>query len=285
MNTQKISWQQELKQALLDIGMESELYTSDSFLLLKFRDNDELYLNLLSIAVHPGSAETLQLQQEYAAAGRQLIQLWEDIWVNNPKQILSRISALLGKNQRIHGRKTAIVSITQPEADAFLKDNHLQGSAKARYRYALVLAGQFVAVATFSGKRKMTRRQVTDYTSVELIRFATADGFTVQGGLSKLIKHLIKTILPSDVMTYADLDWSYGKGYTKLGFELVEQIPPAEIWLDQVNHIRYFPHRLPEEVIAVAAKLSEADKITYLNSLNYSSVFNMGNLKYIIPCK
>ncbi|MBB5620692.1 hypothetical protein HDE69_001741 [Pedobacter cryoconitis] len=283
MSKQKISWQQELKQALLNIGIESELYTSDSFLLLKFRDNDALYLNLLSIAVHPGSAETLVLQQEYTASAKQLIQLWEDIWYTKPAQVLSRISALMGKNQRVHGRKTSVVSITQPEADAFLKENHLQGSAKARHRYALVFAGQFIAVATFSGKRKMTRRQ-EDYTSVELIRFATADGFTVQGGLSKLIKHLIKTILPNDVMTYADLDWSYGKGYTKLGFELAGQIPPAEIWLDQVNNIRYFPHRLPEELRAATAQLTEAEKMTYLNSLNYSSVFNMGNLKYIIPC-
>lgn len=284
MSVQKISWQQELKQALLNIGIESELYTSDSFLLLKFLDNDELYLNLLSITIHPDSAETLRLQQEYSASGKQLIQLWEDIWADKPKQILSRISALMGKNQRIHGRKTSVVNITQPQADAFLKENHLQGSAKARHRYALVFDGQFVAAATFSGKRRMTRRH-EDYTSVELIRFATADGFTVQGGLSKLIKHFIKTILPSDVMTYADLDWSYGKGYTKLGFELVGQIPPAEIWLDTVNNIRYFPHRLPEEISNVIAELTAAEKVTYLKSLNYSRVFNMGNLKYIIPCK
>jgi hypothetical protein len=284
VSVQKISWQQELKQALLDIGIESELYTSDSFLLLKFLDNDELYLNLLSIAIHPDSAETLRLQQEYTVSGKQLIQLWEDIWADKPKQILSRISALLGKNQRIHGRKTAVIGITQPEADTFLKENHLQGSAKARHRYALIFDGQFVAVATFSGKRKMTRRH-EDHTSVELIRFATADGFTIQGGLSKLIKHLIKTILPSDVMTYADLDWSYGKGYTKLGFELVGQIPPAEIWLDTVNNIRYFPHRLPEEISTVIAELTATEKATYLKSLNYSRVFNMGNLKYIIPCK
>lgn len=284
MSVQKISWQQELKQALLDIGIESELYTSDSFLLLKFLDNDELYLNLLSIAIHPDSAETLRLQQEYTVSGKQLIQLWEDIWTDKPKQILSRISALLGKNQRIHGRKTAVIGITQPEADTFLKENHLQGSAKARHRYALLFDGQFVAVATFSGKRKMTRRH-EDYTSVELIRFATADGFTIQGGLSKLIKHLIKAILPSDVMTYADLDWSYGKGYTKLGFDLVGQIPPAEIWLDTVNNIRYFPHRLPEEISTVIAELTATEKATYLKSLNYSRVFNMGNLKYIITCQ
>lgn len=283
MSKPKISWQEELKQALLDIGIESELYTSDSFLLLKFRDNDALYLNLLSIKAHPGSAETLILQQKYTGSAKQLIQLWEDIWYTRPAQVLSRISALLGKNQRIHGRKTLVISITQPEADVFLKENHLQGSAKARHRYALVFAGQFIAVATFSGKRKMTRKQ-GDYTSVELIRFATADGFTVQGGLSKLIKHLIKTILPSDVMTYADLDWSYGKGYTKLGFELAVQIPPAEIWLDQVNNIRYFPHRLPEDIRIATAHLAETEKIAYFNSLNYSRVFNIGNLKYIILC-
>lgn len=284
MGIKKISWQHELKRALLDIGIESEFYTSDSFLLLIFKNNDELYLNLLNIANHPGPAEALLLQQEYKASGKQLIQLWEDIWYNRPKQILSRICALLGKNQRIHGRKTIIVNITQPEADVFLKKNHLQGSAKARHRYALVLEDKFVAVATFSAKRKMTRKH-TDYTSVELIRFATADGFTVQGGLSKLIKHLTKTILPDDVMTYADLDWSYGKGYVKLGFELVAQVPPAEIWLNEKNKMRYFSHRLPDEIITAVAQLTEPERRLCLNSLHYMSVFNTGNLKYILQCK
>lgn len=252
--------------------------------MLGFKDNQELYLNLLSAGDHPDSAETLALQQQYSQTGKQLIQLWEDIWYTRSAQILSRINALLGKNKRIHGRKTAIISITQPQADTFLNQHHLQGSAKARHRYALVVEDKYVAVATFSGKRKMTRRHA-DYTSVELIRFATADGFTVQGGLSKLLKHLIKTILPNDVMTYADLDWSYGKGYTKLGFELVEQTPPSAIWLDQAANTRYFPHRLPDEISTAAAQLTEAERIVYLNSLHYISVFNMGNLKYILTCK
>ncbi|QNK63838.1 hypothetical protein H7F33_04900 [Pedobacter sp. PAMC26386] len=284
MSIKKIGWEIELKQALLGIGIESELVASDSFLLLKFQDNEQLYLNLLSITAHPGSAETLQLQKQYSASGKQLIQLWEDIWSDKSAQILSRINALLGKNKRIHGRKTSVISITQPEADVFFQKNHLQGSAKARHRYALILAGQFVAVATFSARRKMTRIHA-DYTSVELIRFATADGFTVQGGLSKLIKHLIKTILPDDVMTYADLDWSYGKGYTKLGFEMVAQMPPAEIWLDLADHTRYFPHRLPEEIRKTITLLSIPEQTAYLNSLRYVGVFNTGNLKYILPCK
>ncbi|MBB6501718.1 hypothetical protein [Pedobacter cryoconitis] len=281
MGIKNISWKEELKQELLKIGIESELFISDSFLLMRFRENEQLFLHLITIDTQPGCRETLQLQQDYLAEGKQLIQLWEDVWQNRTVQVLSRISALLGRNKRIHGRKTNILSITQPQADQFLNQHHLQGSATSRYRYALLLNDQIVAVATFSGKRKMIRKH-PDYTSAELIRFATADGFTVQGGLSKLLQHFIKTLQPDDVMTYADLDWSYGKGYTKLGFELVAQTPPAEIWLDTQKMIRYFPHRLPPELNLIVAELSAAERVGYLNSAHYFSVFNMGNLKYIL---
>ena len=74
-------------------------------------------------------------------------------------------------------------------------------------------------MATFSNKRKMSR-QGPDYTSAELIRFATKDGFTVTGGLSKLIKHYMKMLAPNDLMSYADRDWSLGKGYLAAGFKL-----------------------------------------------------------------
>jgi len=274
-------WKEELKHELLKIGIESELFISDSFHLMRFRGNEQLFLNLLTIDTQPGSSATLQLQQDYLSSGKQLIQLWEDVWQNRAAQVLSRISALMGRNKRIHGRKTIIQNITQPQADHFLNQHHLQGSASSRYRYALLLNDQIVAVATFSGKRKMTRKH-PDYTSAELIRFATADGFTVQGGLSKLLQHFIKTLQPDDVMTYADLDWSYGKGYTKLGFELAAQTPPAEIWLDTQKMIRYFPHRLPAGLQVITAELSATERIAYLNSVHYFSVFNMGNLKYIL---
>ena len=258
-------WQEKLIERLAERGIQTVLYSSGAFLLLKIPGFDQLVLNLIPVVNEFHAEELIGLQQEYRQNGIQLIQLWEDIWLNRPEQVLSRIYGLLGKNKKIHGRKTVISAVTQIEANQFFDLYHLQGSAKSRNRYALAVDQQIVAMATFSAKRKMTRKR-EGYTSVELIRFATADGLTVQGGLSKLIKHLIRTVFPDDVMTYADLDWSYGKGYAKLGFELKEQTPPLDICLDTQHLIRYFPHRLPEDTPAA----------------NYIRIFNTGNLKYIL---
>lgn len=226
--------------------------------------------------------DLLILEEQYRSSAIQLIQLWEDIWLSRPEQVLSRICSMLGINQKIHGRKTKADSISQQAADEFLNQYHLQGSAKARHKYALFAEGKIVAVATFSARRKMTRKEQAGYTSVELIRFATLDGFTVQGGMSKLIRHMIELIRPNDVMTYADLDWSYGKGYLKLGFKLDSQLPPSVIYLDRHTNLRYFLHRLPEAMIPVLSQLSAEESGIDLKSLHYNRIFNTGNLKYIL---
>lgn len=274
-------WQKDLIENLSLRGITAVPFYSGACLLLKFEDADQLVLNLIPVH-HTLTAELLvQLQEDYKTDRKQLVQLWEDVWLTRPLQVISRICSMLGKNRSVHGRKTKIIAVTQAEADRFFELYHLQGSAKSRYKYALVLDTEIIAVATFSAKRKMTRKE-EGYTSVELIRFATVDGITVQGGLSKLIRHMVKQILPDDVMTYADLDWSHGKGYLKLGFELTEQMPPAELWLDTLNHIRYFPHRLPEEIKTQISALAPAEVASYLASLHYNRIFNTGNLKYIL---
>lgn len=271
-------WNQSLLNELKASGFEVELELSEGYSLIDFKNYGKLVLNLISLDAIINPADLVNLQQHYQRLDIQLVQLWEDIWLMRTEQVLSRIFSLLGTNRTVHGRKTKIRSITQPEADDFLNRFHLQGSVKSRFRYALETEGEMVAVALFSGKRKMTQKH-PDYTSVELMRFANAAGITVQGGLSKLIKHLVTSLTPNDVMTYADLDWSYGKGYTKLGFELAEQSPPAEIWLNHETLLRFFPHRLPEEIKPI---LLTAGCVSEMGALHYSRVYNTGNLKYIL---
>ena len=300
------SWQQTVINRLGEAGFEVTIELSDGYSLVDFKNYGQLVLNLVSLDDTTDAAGLVQLQQQYQSDDKQLVHLWEDIWLTRQPQVLSRISSLLGKNKKVHGRKTKIRTVTQPEADDFLDRFHLQGSVKGRFRYALETEGEIVAVALFSGKRKMTRKRA-DYSSMELMRFANAEGVTVQGGLSKLIKHVITTHSPDDVMTYADMDWSYGKGYTKLGFELAEQSPPAVIWLQRETLTRYFPHRLPEEVRSVLLTAdftgnitdvidniidvtSNKTDVTYhmtdfiakMRSLQYTQVYNTGNLKYIL---
>jgi len=277
----EFGWEDELIGALSTIGTETEYLPSASYRLLKFKDSDQLMIHLLSIH-HPYSPEELvALAQNHDENRVQVIHLWEDIWRTRSAQVLSRITSILGKNVTVHGRKTKIVEVSQREADEFYNKYHLQGTAGCKYRYALVNGDGVIALAGFSDKRRMTQ-QPGEYTSVELIRFATVNGITVTGGLSKLIRHFIKEVQPNDVMSYADLDWSRGKGYLKLGFKQVSVLPPMQIFLNLLTLERFFLQRLPREIKAEIITLKDSERDAQLKKLNYIPIYNTGNLKYIL---
>lgn len=259
----------KLEEQKVIIGSVSD---TGSLLELKSGNCDEtgniIFLNLLSLGVKYSPEALVKLKNDYSAEGITLIQLWEDIWESRPAQVINRLLSLLGLNQqRVHGRQTTVIPISQAEADHFMEEYHLQGGVKSRYRLGLMSKGEMVAVATFSARRRMSLIAETYY-SVELIRFASVSGVVVQGGLSKLIRHLINLVKPDDVMTYADLDWSSGAAYEKLGFTLVDTQPASEIWVSRSSGKRYFEHRLPHDFA--------------LNTTEYTPVFNTGNLKYIL---
>ncbi|WP_316741940.1 hypothetical protein [Pedobacter antarcticus] len=259
----------KLEEQKVIIGSVSD---TGSLLELKSGNCDEtgniIFLNLLSLGIKYSPKALVKLKNDYSAKGITLIQLWEDIWESRPVQVINRLLSLLGLNQqRVHGRQTTVSPVTQTEADHFMDQYHLQGGVKSRYRLALMSKGEMVAVATFSARRRMSLIAETYY-SVELIRFASVSGVVVQGGLSKLIRHLINLVKPDDVMTYADLDWSSGAAYEKLGFTLVHTQPASEIWVSRSSGKRYFEHRLPPDFV--------------LDPAEYIPVFNTGNLKYIL---
>jgi hypothetical protein len=228
-------------------------------------DGGVIILNLIAIVNDYTPEQLLESQQEYGTKGVLLVQLWEDIWLDKPDQVLSRISALLGRNKKIHGRKTRVHQLDRIQADEFLTKYHLQGSVKARYKFGLFNGEELVAVATFSATRLM-RYKNSEYRSAELIRFASKAGITVTGGMTKLIKHYITLINPNDLMSYADRDWSLGNGYKATGFTLEQTQEPAYLWLDKQSGQRYFSHRKPEET----------------PESRYVKIFNTGNLKYIL---
>ncbi|SER21343.1 hypothetical protein [Pedobacter rhizosphaerae] len=188
-----------------------------------------------------------------------LVYLWEDVWLTKPQQVMARVQSLLGINKRIHGRKTQVKRISKPVADQFLNHNHLQGAVSARYKYGLILQEELVAVATFSALRKMNFAE--NYKSAELIRFAVKAGYSVTGGLSKLIAGFKEDLEPQDIMTYADRDWSAGDAYHRLGFQQTGILEPQYFVLTE-NLQRY---------IIKDSLDNGAEK-----------VFNTGSLKFIL---
>lgn len=192
--------------------------------------------------------------------GLRCVHVWEDVYLTHPDLVTERLLALTGIRKRIHGRATTVKRIDQPTAKTFLNQHHLQGYVNAYYKYALFKDDTIVAVATFSKSRVM-QDGVVPYRSYELIRFASLTGYTVTGGLGKLLNRFVDDLHPAHIMTYADRDWGDGAGYRKLGFKQVAITEPILFYVDEQTHQR---HPAPEII------------------KGKTPVYNSGNIKYVL---
>ncbi len=187
--------------------------------------------------------------------------IYEDWWLNNPEIIKSKIKSIFKISERVFARKCKIQKIDKPQADLFLNENHIYGSAKSKIKIGLFYNEELYAVATFAGQR-----QFHDGTrSVELLRYCSKNGYTVVGGLDKLLKAYIKEYKPNSIMTYVDLDWGVGNSFLKLGFELKEKKESIVFYVNTKTSVR-----IPEN------KFSD-----YENVNNYLKISNKGSLKMI----
>ena len=222
-----------------------------------------------------------KISQLLAQKDIRVIHLWEDVWQTKRSIVESRLMSLFGKSETIPARLTQVQRIDKPTMDKFLINNHLQSKVNAKLKYGLFLPNRYfrviqnekvlqeninkeaflVAVASFSNAKKIVREE-QEYRSYELIRFANYKGFTVVGGLNKLLKMFIDEHAPDDIMTYADADWSDGTNYEKIGFERIELTPPLTFELDNENFTR---------------KLADENSKT--------KIYNSGNWKFLMKLK
>lgn len=208
------------------------------------------------------------LNDQLDGSGIQVV-LYEDQFSSHPDIVISRIKSLVGVNNRIHGRETTVEELSQTALDAFLNENHLLGTAKARHRYGLLHKGVIAAVAAF-GRSCPIDFEGETYKSNELIRFCARKGFTVVGGLSRLIKYFERTEQPEHLMTYIDKEWSNGQAYEKLGFRIVAETPPVEFYISPQDGRRY---RKPDLKFSMSSEEIE--------NLSWRKVKNLGNYKFV----
>lgn len=140
--------------------------------------------------------------------GIQLLHIFDfenmDIWK-------SIISGKLKKNDRIFARKCLVQELSCKEAEAFLDENHLQGSCPAKYRYGLFYKGQLVQVMTF-GVPRFNKNY-----DFELLRLASRKFTSVVGGASKLLRYF-RDSHKGSIVSYANRRFSMGDVYRKPGF-------------------------------------------------------------------
>lgn len=212
--------------------------------------------------------------------GQRVINLWEDECLNKPQIVSSRLRALIGINKKIPGRLCIVKRIDQKVSELFLNQNHLQGSTKAKIKLGLILKPQYnerfgfednteilLGVATFANCRNI---QIGDskQKSAELIRIATALNINVIGGFDKLISNYEKMVLPDDMVTYIDNDWSSGGGFLRIGFVMEKQIEAIAFNINLESF---------ERKSIKKSNLMEQDES--FSSEVYQKIYNAGSIK------
>ena len=270
-------WIDDLLLQVQALQPNAQLLYTKQYVIINLQNG--FFLHLVPLKNNFAAGQLIELQNKYQIENKQLIHIWEDVWIAKSDQVLFRLNSFLGLNTGFHARKTKIVQLDLDQTKNFLNSYHLQGYVSAKYSFGLIENDEIIALATFSDTRLM-KKKGANHQSAELVRFASKNGITVVGGLSKLIKHFTKQINVDDIMTYADRDWSLGKGYDKLGFEFTQTTDALTFYVNENDLVRYLPHRLPKKILIDFKGQNSLNLDDFLTANGYVKVFNTGNLKY-----
>lgn len=148
-----------------------------------------------------------------------IITVAEDRWRSRSCIYGPRLLSHLGIFRPVYARNCEARRTDRKTAGLFLSENHSYGMSVCRYCYALYEKGNTMpsGAATFSNARKWIK-DGQEIRSYEWVRYASSPGTRILGGMGKVLARFIEDIRPDDIMSYADMEWSDGKVYTKLGF-------------------------------------------------------------------
>lgn len=209
--------------------------------------------------------------------GYQLIHIFEDEWRDKKEIVKSRISGLLGKNDRIFARKCEVRQVDSKTTTEFLNDSHIQGACSSKYHYGLFYENELVSIMTF-GKSRFAKDEF------ELLRFCNRLYTNVVGGASKLLKHFLQDHPEIKSMTsYADRRWSKGNLYESIGFEKVHVTDPAYFYIVnkvRENRVKYQKHKL-------VADGADPDKTEHeiMKERGCLRIYDCGTIKYQLDNK
>jgi hypothetical protein len=166
----------------------------------------------------------LKKTEFFAEQGIRIIHIFEHEWRDRQSQVKSFLRSALGSNQnRVGARKCELLPVSTKEADKFLETYHIQGAGKYREAIGLYFNNMLLSLATFG----FHHRKAGVWT---LNRFASMEGWTVQGGLSRLSSEGSRRF--GSLISWADCRWSAGNGYERAGWAVEEILRPDYFYTD-----------------------------------------------------
>ena len=185
----------------------------------------------------------------------------------------------ISSNKKIYARKCYIKEINPKDKNIFLNKNHIQSQDSSKIKLGLFTKdnNSMCAVMTFSG-RNLSRGTVNiKDTDWELSRFASDLNYIVIGAAGKLLNHFKNNYIWTSIFSYADLRYSDGNLYCKLGFKQISQTFPSYWYIDNQGR-RYHRFSLrkrpdePKNIPEWKLRLNEG----------YYRIWDCGHLKFSI---
>jgi transposase len=206
-------------------------------------------------------------------AGFKLITVFES---DDQEKIRALLLKLLGKTSKIGARKTILKSIKSKEAMQFHREHHLHSAVGGQYHYGLYHENELMMVASF-GRNRFSKKY-----EYECSRITSHSNYTIIGGVSKLIKHFIKTEQPKSIVTFADLRFGNGGVYPKCGFNYVEDTAP-NYWYSKKYYPELFSRvKFQKHKLETLLENFDPQKTEFENMLenNWDRIWDCGNAKY-----
>ena len=171
----------------------------------------------------------------------QLIQIWEDDWINKREIIIKLLAHKLHATKNItqilpdtvsttiFARKLTPCVISSEEARPFLDTNHIQGYVTSTYYVGLKDKNNNLHAVLAARSPKNNARMHRKQGEWEIQRYAT--DCSIPGGFTKLMKFAEQTIKNNghDITTWVSFsanDVSNGTMYAKTGFIKDKELPP-----------------------------------------------------------
>lgn len=200
-----------------------------------------------------------------------IVHIWEDDWTHKQEIVKSMIRNLIGlSNKKISARDCTVVEIKNTkDYKEFLNENHIQGYVRSKIQIGLIYNNKIVSIMSFDqfeGRKKMPEEEWN------LSRFCTKLDTNVVGGASKLLSYFIKNYRPDRIISYADRDWSEGKLYYNLNFELISESSPDYKYL--INGRRVHKSRFRKSKTNISESKIEIPR-----------VYDCGKLKFELKLK
>ena len=230
-----INYKVEINNREILNGKELDVYIPDKNLAFEY--NGIYWHNELNVdkGYHLNKTELCE------AKGIRLIHIFEDEWLFKRDIVESRIKNILGlTTNKIYGRKCVIKEILPTESKDFLNNNHIQGNVNSSIKLGLYYNDELVSLMTFGKGRIIMGGKLDEY---ELLRFCNKLDTTVIGGADKLLKYFIKKYNPVKIISYADIRWSQGELYDKLGFEFIHNSKPNYFYVINTKREYRFGYR------------------------------------------